>query len=66
MPIEKHQQAVHANYGCQASGGSIETRIYDDLIFRQIGDNGDGITGHDINCEPFALEARIWRRVYAC
>ena len=36
--------------------------IFDDLIFRLIDDNGDNITGYDIDCELFELEVRLWRR----
>jgi len=35
----------------------LKLDTYDDLIFGLIDDNGDDITGYDIGCELFALEA---------
>jgi hypothetical protein len=42
--------------------GVLKLDIFDDLIFRLIDDNGDNITGYDIDCELFELEVRLWRR----
>jgi len=37
--------------------GVLKLDICDDPIFRLIDDNGDDMTGYDIDCELFALEA---------